>query len=741
VKHPTCLLLVALCVAALCPGGAPRGEAAPARADKDRKWDKDAEAKKTQARLAAEGRKLQAKSGARQRNPFLLTWLTKVHLDDPAMTGTPVLGFEGFFLYGTEAEKNDYRERLEAFLREEYKTHPDLGGKATVDLGKLKAKPAPVFFMQKRVVDAGLDGTLLENVWFDESGTLQFEGLLGDPAHKAELEKVVRANLDRDVLAGEKAWSLARLTPVRLAGADKDGSWAEVLRGLQQQLARGGNPLSTRTRLDRAYFDYDGGVPLLICKGVHLHPGNSAPPNLTRDLGSQLLTACKAVLERPADPAVRADLIQALPSPVLVLQKMAVDQKLDGVLFEQAWYDGDGTLVFGGFLGDPAYQSDLEKGITATLRDGVLPPARLDRPARWSTASLKSFRTAADRKDLTWSAVLKGLQQQLASSPAAVCRQTRLDRAYFDYAEGVPLLLFKGAHLYSGARPTGLARELGSHLLTALKAVVDRPTDPAVRVDAIEALVSPVLELQDLAVAEELDGTLFEHAWYDGQGRLLLSGYRDSGVRPERINELVRKLARKTPILHQGDVGPLDHLKELDWTALRRKLQAAFADKDADLLFRQTRLDRMYFAREEGVKGFRLHVKGICIHHDKDLADAARLQKLRNKFAETLKEDLPDHEPVVSEIVATREPLIPRLYEAVKKAGVGPVFIPKPYYRADGELHLDPIPIVEGKEVVDPREKRERINEVLKNELKDDPVSRPQVKPSARKGPEPGTGA
>ena len=118
---------------------------------------------------------------------------------------------------------------------------------------------SPVFGLQQLVAaDPRLDGVLFELARFNKDGCLELYALTNkkqDPAlrqllkeNKELIESFVKNDKPEDVLKS-----------LSYGDAPKDDFWQAMRKGLQAKLSAAKNDLVLRqTRLDRAYFLYDG---------------------------------------------------------------------------------------------------------------------------------------------------------------------------------------------------------------------------------------------------------------------------------------------------------------------------------------------------------------------------------------------------------------------------------------------------------------------------------------------------
>lgn len=620
------------------------------KADKDKPEGKPKE-KGGSLPPEATAKQLQGKlpEALRKRGTRLERVVTKT---DPKDDDSPLsLHFTGRFFHAGDDDAKELRKQLQDWLTPECEKLPELKGVTIkINLDGVQAVRNPVFDLQEQVVKAELDGSLFETAWYEPDGTLHLGGVLGAAAHAERLKELLKKSLDKSLLVDDR-WSIEQMKPVKLGEPGKETTWTEVVLSIQRELANSKEARSKQTRLDRAYFVYEGNLLRLACVGVGLHTRTEKKDDVHKELSQQLLAASQRVLTAPGNFAVLTKQIEVLESPFYQLQDKAVEAGVDGVLFVTAFYDANRTLQFGGYVGAREQQPVLEKLVETTLKDSkYLRPAVVEKEKRSSCTPMTPFKTAQGKEVPTWDRAVREVQLQLAKLGTEGATPTRVDRLYFNYEAEFVRLISEGAHLHAKAAPAvDLHKELGKQLLTISQGLIEEPANFAVKTEKIALIETPLLDFQRRALAEKVDGILFTNLWFDGAGRLVMSGIRDTALSPERLHELVRKWADKTALLGPEGPGPLEHMKAIDWKAKLATLQAQFA-ADADRLFKQTRLDRVYFERLAGAEQPLLHFGGVCIYQSKTAQKSETLGKLSARLQSSLETEKLACKVVVADI-------------------------------------------------------------------------------------------
>ncbi len=323
-------------------------------------------------------------------------------------------------------------------------------GKADVSTSNVRTIKNPLAELQNLLTQrADLDGAVLTQARYDADGRLIFDGYLGQAEQKAALAPLLAGKLaaNADLLKTmadlkATAWSIEALKPH--ASAKGEWKWPEVIRACQGELAA--DAPFQRTCLERAFFQYveakTGAPPRLTlhCKAVALTKPKekidaAALAQKFDALGKRLLPDVKFTL-------VETDLHQA-ETPIYELQKLAVAKRHDGFLFADAFYAADGKLTFDGLRGGDKETKDVQQMIEQFLAKdkSSLAPG--------GVADLGKLKLSP------WSAVLEDVRMNLANDAAALAKQTRIDRAFFQYGDAgsKAQIVFQGVCIYQGKTP------------------------------------------------------------------------------------------------------------------------------------------------------------------------------------------------------------------------------------------------------------------------------------------------
>ncbi len=370
-----------------------------------------------------------------------------------------------------------------------------------------------------------------------DKGKLELAGTV-DTAEQRKLLEEVAATM----LQNNKAWAEALPGKVSAAKLDVFPINSKYLKRIQNSFARrsGKDDKSQalrRSRLDEAVFmpvkDVAGKeIDTLILRGAALDDGKGNPRS---ELVSGFREAFKSLPELSAHQA----LVSSLPIsasevrlvaredwPINRLQGRANnDVSLDGCVFLDNWYDGDGTLQVRGIVPDEAGLKRAE---------ALLQAVETDYPAAFRSATPRS--SVKEVKVVRPPLTVAGLQAQLARSrteggkndPDPILRRIRLDRWFFAYDPKTPSALqlrLTGVSLAEDfqKRAFDFLREACNTTWPALRADYGAPST-VVSIERAAPQPGSLLQEQ-IAALPELDGVgLDNSAFFDEQGRLCLRG-------------------------------------------------------------------------------------------------------------------------------------------------------------------------------------------------------------------------
>lgn len=409
----------------------------------------------------------------------------------------------------------------------------------------------------------------------------------------------------------------------------------------------------------------------------------------------------------PGKKLIRPDVtkIRFIRDPAEQLQKRAVADGLDGSLFRRASFDADGNVSIHAFFGDGVQKAKLSQLIKEEMADPA--PGILVKGATYKE-TLDEFRSAENKKPVAWHDFVRKLQVAFSEDKNEIEKegvlfsQTRLDRAYFDYVEGLPKVFVEGIHLHHYKDPPkDLMKQVNGRLKDACNGLLEWPRDPPAVASKLEVVRSPVFALQKLTTANErLDGCLWSRAKYGEDGTLYfigLVGHPDNKKELESI--LIEKFGKSIELGPAGKkprysldkmemIKRQDSGKELSWKEVVGHLQREFAeDEQADSPFPAIRLDRMYFDCVDAEH--KLYVEGVHICRDKahtDLAQVVR-DKLHDLWSASFQR-AKDHR-IETKAVKSFENPVEGLQRAVVEKRLDGVLFENARYDGSGRLRFD----------------------------------------------------
>ena len=364
-----------------------------------------------------------------------------------------------------------------------------------------------------------LDGVLLTQMRYNKDGELALDGFFAQEEQKNPLKPFI-ADRVKALVTTERGLSIETLKAHKTA---KDEKWQDVVRSAQSGLASSSAELR-RTYVDRLYFQYDPSRKLaLALKGIYLARPSEKPvePAIAKKVGE----ACNPLLPDVAFENGEPMLVK-FESPIFELQKLVVGSGLDGLLFADAYYLRDGKLAFDGLRGSDEQLAEAKK-----LLDGYFADKEKARMAPRGLAPL-------DFRNVAWQPLLAELRAQLAGSPQAFHRQTRLDRIFLENDAKGATIRVAGISIYKGKSPAederpGLLAALVQKHLEA-KGV----TGFAVSAAGIERKDNPAAAMQERAIEAGMDGVAFSNVGFDAKGAC----YIRLPLMPEGQEPAIRKL-------------------------------------------------------------------------------------------------------------------------------------------------------------------------------------------------------
>ncbi len=526
---------------------------------------KDLLAKEPNANLQA----VKAHATAQQALP--ITWINVVHACQVKLAQDSGLGqrlrvdrlyfnYENqqLRLIGTGAFLADMpMENTDGALRKAIDDVIASRGPAYVKSSGVKHLKNPLAELQDLAAErADLDGVLFTNLRYGPDGSLQIAGYLGAAEHRPALAPIVAQRLQKNpaVLKSDSdpkispGWSIDAMKPH--AAAKGDLKWQDLLHACQADLATAPDPLFRRACLSRAYFKYAEVKPsekdarlrhlTLQCQTTHLtKPQDDAAVRLKQMIEEKIAGAGKRLLAEVPIDQVHADLRQ-IETPIHDLQKLAVVKSYDGILFQDAYFGPDGKLIFDGIRGN-ADQLKLAKDLV----DQLLADKEKEAIAPVGLAPLDRMKLVA------WQPMLDDIRGHFAQDKASLFKQTRIDRAYFQYDKtGTKALLhFKGISIYQGKvlmpeqQRAGIADKLKKHL--AVKGIDEFELD----LGDIGRKGNPVLEMQKKANDNQWDGVVFGEIGFDAKGVCYVKLPFPPKGQEENIRKLIAEFSKKYPHL------------------------------------------------------------------------------------------------------------------------------------------------------------------------------------------------
>ncbi|MFO0929810.1 MAG: hypothetical protein U0736_22760 [Gemmataceae bacterium] len=318
-----------------------------------------------------------------------------------------VLSVDGITL-AADADRPKLADRLTEITAEELKGLRDY----RVDVAHLRAEPSALRDLQAAAVaDARLDGVLFAGAAYDADGVLHLDGFRGEDASRPLLRTLVadfvrKTPLVRPTDSVDEA--IKPLAPL---------AWRSALDRVQETLAASADSLRRRTRVDRGTFLHGKDSVELRFRAVSLDPSRKT---------DDLRTALDAELRRQL-PALKGvafttafDGSPFVESPLVALQRLVAREKLDGVLFRDARYDGKGRLLLDVVPGEAGQKAAVDALLTKQPpAESLLPSAKVE--PRWQV----SYAAPLD-----WVRYLRDARERFArGGDDPLARRTRLDRA------------------------------------------------------------------------------------------------------------------------------------------------------------------------------------------------------------------------------------------------------------------------------------------------------------------------
>lgn len=353
--------------------------------------------------------------------------------------------------------------------------------------------------------------------------------------------------------------------------------------------------LMRRCRLDAAGYFLDGGIVFELVSLDSSAAGEVQQETRPADsVENRLIIELEDILESLVSPEEFEKLhlfnnkvkVLYLEPPAAALQaQLREDSELDGVLLEDAVYDGDGHLRFVGLLENPKQREPLAAFLSKHLATGA-----------WRSAQ-EAPDAVADLREFPLSAYVAQLQEQLPLSDSAALHESLVSRAFFAAPGAVELRLLTFHPALKAAKSPD-RDVLLKELQTLHEKVVAGEKSFSVLRDLRAATVtfvsSPLRSLAALVEADpQLDGIRLDAVTIDSRGRLALRGVRGSPVVSARLEETLERGLVNGKHALSGAKFDLTALREVPTRDMLQDLQRFVASNLAE-----TRLDRLYFNRD-----------------------------------------------------------------------------------------------------------------------------------------------
>ncbi len=311
------------------------------------------------------------------------TRLDRVFLKyDDVKRGIPFMHFEGVSLHPTEIDK---AEALRSRLQRSFGDLPPSPLEHKLHSERIQFVTSPIYALQTEAVAKSLDGLLFADGRYDAEGKLHIGIVLGAPEQRDIARKMVEAlPMPEGAVRPKTAKDQPLLDYMQIA-------WNDVLHEMQRWLARSGESLLKKSRLERGFFSYPPSKagPDLNMALVGIYPNKDAlTAKLKKRLDAYVLLSLTDQLR--AGPIAVVPTIENIDNPAITVQaKVHELPALDGVRLDDASFDGDGKLILYGIWNGKKQQPALDKLIRDTLAEAH--PV-LKRGINWG--SLQEYDTA-----------------------------------------------------------------------------------------------------------------------------------------------------------------------------------------------------------------------------------------------------------------------------------------------------------------------------------------------------------
>lgn len=508
----------------------------------------------------------------------------------------------------------------------------------------------------------------------------------------------------------------------------------------------------SQARFDKAYYGADGKINF-VC--TSWSPDKKSQQQI-RELIEDYL---QGRLAREQKPEVRLEVHEQL-NPAVALQKEVLRQQLEGALILPVSYD-ENMEVQVNAISPPRHEVKVRR----ILQDSV--PTL----AAQTGVSKPKIKVNQPKVSLMTKKMLQAKLAQSGEPGKPESRQIKILNLGYTYERtstgeyGVYPII---KALYLHRRKEKSLEPPADLIYSALDALFtdQQKADAATRTcvlhkpkkNEVERAPSPIYLLQEeIGKNREMDGTVVLNSVFDEEGKLKLVGFLGEAGHKSKLEEMLKDVSQKPQYQpFSADISDADttRMQPLEWKKKREGLQQTFAtgngltEEDAPLIFKRTRLDRLWFDYHTDTDDLYLKAEGTCLHGDDTTtaknksdqqlkalltrtffmgkADQFRLAEKVFPAPMSVLKDVPRTSPMETKEESTRglginleqiahleNPKV-ALQNYFSDRKTGGLFILDTYYDASGEfqadVNLDPNAKVEGKPLA------ELLNDVIQDQ-------------------------
>jgi hypothetical protein len=475
----------------------------------------------------------------------------------------------------------------------------------------------------------------------EKKPALKLEGFLDHEGQRPLLKKKAA-----DLLGLSQAWRDAYPGGIVLDALKISAIRSQYFKMLQKDFAQGQLPSGTddkaakhlarmmaQTRLDDAYYRHKDDDVELVVEGVCIvTDGDRKIEDVRKDLQEHIERFLQKDYAAPELSKVKVNVAKEfmhVMNPLPVFQTSLSDKLADEVLFQDASYSADGTLLLKGWIGRAEFDR-CRKIFEEQLAAHECVAAKGKEP-RYSLAPMAKIDWPIDRKK--WN-------QALAYSADADLRKTHILRIHFgvtsrDQAqlqcEVVTFIKPRGAKEDQAAADKEISQKINAHLAETW-AKEWRETHDRFKTN-ISATVTSQGKMKDelqRAIVNDLGikQALIAKVLYDPDSVLVVEGVVASD---EHKTAIAQYLKTSPWAKWSGGRASLEGLQVESWPAKVKLFQTALASH-ANPLYRGTRLDRADLTYLDGGTDLALRFAGATLREE--LTDENELKKLRSLLIE-----------------------------------------------------------------------------------------------------------